>query len=215
MKEKRNTIAETIIIVLLVVLGLVAVWLTHSQDLYRTTSESVPTEATVEQTVVTTDTAPKETIEETQPVVDNPVEDVDNSVESTAPWYTEEELEILAIIIYQEAGSNACSDDTRRKVGSVFLNRVAHPKFPDTFKAVATAKKQYGKLYKTGIKWPARASKKSEAKAVQRAYRIAEELLVGGSILPENVVFQAPFKQGSGVYCYQDGTYFCYTGGKK
>jgi spore germination cell wall hydrolase CwlJ-like protein len=135
---------------------------------------------------------------------------IDTPVKEESP-YTEEQLEILAVVIYQEAGSNACSDDTRRKVGSVFINRVASTKFPNTFEEVATAERQYGRLYWTGIKWPDRAANEGEAEAVQRAYTIAEELLVNGSILPPNVVWQAEFIQGDGVYCAQDGFYFCYS----
>ena len=127
------------------------------------------------------------------------------------PTYTAEELNILAIIIYQEAGSDLCSDDTRRMVGSVFLNRVNHSSFPDTFEKVATGKRQYGTLYWTGIVWPDRAVNPGEAHAVERAYRIAEELLLGGSILPSNVIWQAEFPQGDGIYCQQDGIYFCYS----
>ena len=150
-----------------------------------------------------------EIVETQDNVVDNNVNDVNNSVYT--PAYTDEELEILAIIIYQEAGGNACSDDTRRKVGSVFLNRVNSPYFPDTFEEVATQKGQYGTLHKTGIQWPYRALNVQEADDVSRAFRIAEELLITGSILPDNVIWQAQFKQGDGVYCYQDKTYFCYS----
>lgn len=150
-----------------------------------------------------------ENVEDSQEIVNNPVNDVHNSVEE--PAYTEEQHEILAIIIYQEAGGDFCSDDTRRKVGSVFLNRVNSPLFPDTFEEVATAERQYGTLYWTGIKWPDRASNEQETHAVQRAYDIAEELLVDGSILPDNVIWQAEFPQGDGTYCCQDGIYFCYS----
>ena len=159
-------------------------------------------------------------MEKSQDNVNNSVDNVNNSV--TTPElkehkvieetnFTGEQLEILAIIIYQEAGGDKCSDDTRRKVGSVFLNRVNSPLFPDTFKEVATAKNQYGRLSKTGIKWPDRASNELEKHAVDRAYSIAEELLIGGSILPENVIWQSEFPQGDGTHCYQDGFYFCYS----
>ena len=160
-------------------------------------------------------------VNKTEPVVvEEPVlsvvEDSVEIVEEVEPveeeiLYSDEDLEILAIIIYQEAGGDACSDDTRRKVGSVFLNRVNSPLFPNTFEEVATAPRQYGALSKTGLKWPNRASKEVEAHAVQRAYDIAAELLIGGSILPETVIWQAAFTQGDGIYCYQDNTYFCYS----
>lgn len=157
---------------------------------------------------------PVETVEKFLESVDSPVNDVDNSIVVPIveePWYTEWQHEILAIIIYQEAGGDDCSDDTRRKVGSVFLNRVNSSQFPDTFEEVATGRKQYGTLYLTGIKWPDRASLPQEEHAVQRAYNIAEELLINGSILPDNVIWQAEFRQGDGVYCEQDGFYFCYS----
>lgn len=157
---------------------------------------------------------PQETPQVTIQPVEKPVETVDNSIEDevvTAPKFTDEQLEILAIIIYQEAGGDKCSDDTRIKVGSVFLNRVASPLFPNTFEEVATAERQYGTLYWTGIKWPERASYEQEAHAVERAYTLAEQLLIEGSMLPENVIWQAEFPQGDGTYCYQDGLYFCYS----
>ena len=146
-------------------------------------------------------------------VVDNSVETVEipTKKEEQVVSYTEEEHEILSIIIYQEAGGDAQSDDTRRKVGSVFLNRVNSSLFPNTFKEVATGRRQYGTLYITGIKWPDRASLQQEQRAVQRAKNIAKELLTHGSILPHNVIWQAEFKQGDGVYCYQDKIYFCYS----
>lgn len=125
--------------------------------------------------------------------------------------YTEDQLDILALIIYQEAGGDMYSDDTRLKVGSVFLNRVASDRFPDTFEEVAIQRLQYGLLYRTGIEWPSRAREPEESNAVLRAYDIAEKLLNSGSVLPANVIWQAEFPQGDGVYSYQDDMYFCYT----
>lgn len=154
---------------------------------------------------------PTSVTEPTMPTVDNSVETVHNYVQIEQPSYTQEELEILAIIIYQEAGADFCSDDTRRKVGSVFLNRVNSPLFPNTFLEVATQERQYGTLYWTGIKWPDRASSPLESHAVGRAYVIAEELLTYGSILPGNVIWQAEFAQGDGIHSYQNDIYFCYS----
>lgn len=126
------------------------------------------------------------------------------------PTYTQEELDILALIVYQEAGGDAVSDDTRRLVAQVFLNRVADDRFPDTFYDVATAERQYGKLHWTGIEWPDRASAESEKHAVDRAYEIAKEVLESGEpVCPATVVFQAEFIQGD-VYAHQDRMYFCH-----
>lgn len=123
--------------------------------------------------------------------------------------YTEEELELLALVIYQEAGSDTCSDDTRLKVGTVVMNRVADPRFPDTIRGVVLQRAQYGRLYWTGPKWPKRASRAAEAHAVARAYDCAEQVLRGYRALPADVVYQAEFVQGDGVVAQQDGFYFC------
>ena len=125
------------------------------------------------------------------------------------PEYSGEDLETLAIIIYQEAGGDDCSDETRLMVGTVVLNRVADNRYPDTIAEVATEYKQYGRLYWTGLKWPERASKAEEAHAVKRAYDCATQLLDGYRALPEDVIFQAEFAQGTEVVAKQDGFYFC------
>lgn len=131
--------------------------------------------------------------------------------ETTEEPYTQEELEILAIIIYQEAGGDYCADTTRQMIGEVFLNRVADSRFPDDFKSVATAKAQYGRLHWTGLIWPERASNPGETHAVQRAYECAEALLSGTAerLLPFDAVWQAEFEQGSETIIQQDGFYFC------
>ena len=146
--------------------------------------------------------------------VENIVETVEESLVHSDPapdkTYTDEELEILALIVYQEAGEDRVSDDTRRLVAQVFLNRVNDSRFPDSFYEVATAERQYGRLYWTGIVWPDRASSQVEAHAVERAYKIAQEVLESDEpVCPEGVIFQAEFVQGD-IYAEQDGLYFCF-----
>lgn len=118
-------------------------------------------------------------------------------------------VEMLACGIYQEAGGDACSDDTRRKVGDVMLNRVRDKRFPSTLEAVLTATGQYGRFSKTGIVWPERAGNPGEKHAVERAYRIAEELLSGqhSALYGAGYVWQAEFEQGSDGF-WLDGLYF-------
>ena len=146
--------------------------------------------------------------------VENIVETVEDSLVHSDPLpdktYTDEELDILALIVYQEAGGDRVSDDTRRLVAQVFLNRVNDSRFPDSFYEVATADRQYGRLYLTGIVWPDRASSPVEGPAVGRAYKIAQEVLESDEpICPEGVIFQAEFVQGD-IYAAQDGMYFCF-----
>ena len=123
--------------------------------------------------------------------------------------YSPEDLELLALVIYQEAGADTSSDDTRLKVGTVVLNRVADSRFPNTIHEVVTQRAQYGLLHWTGAVWPERVSLPGEADAVARAYDCAERLLQGERFLPGDVVWQAEFIQGTEVVAHQDGFYFC------
>lgn len=157
---------------------------------------------------VTEQTAPEAAVvEEIEPVVIE-IECVWVEPEKT---YSEADLEMLALVIYQEAGSDACTDDVRQMVGEVVLNRVADDRYPDTLDAVLTERAQYGLLHWTGLVWPERANYASEAHAVDRAYSIAEKLLSGSveRLLPEDTVFQAEFIQGTEVVAQHGGFYFC------
>lgn len=131
--------------------------------------------------------------------------------EEPARLYTDKDLELLALIIYQEAGGDAAGDDTRQMVGEVVLNRVADDRFPDTIEEVLLQPKQYGFTPETGIHWPARRVHELEAHAVERAYECAASLLSGEAerLLPADAIWQAGFTQGTEVLVYQDGIYFC------
>lgn len=125
------------------------------------------------------------------------------SLSTPSNSYSEKDLEILSHIICGEAQSY--SDELQLAVGSVFLNRVKDDRFPNTFEAVAFQKRQYacikdGNYYRT---------------PTEKNIANAKYLLENGSVLPENVVFQAEFKQGKGVYkTIEVGKrrkmYFCY-----
>ena len=121
----------------------------------------------------------------------------------------ETDTERLACAIYNEAGGDACSDDCRRYVGDVMLNRVEDSRFPDTLEGVLTAPGQYGRFSRTGIVWPERAGRAEEAHAVERAYRIADELLAGehSELYGQGYVWQAEFEQGKDGF-WLDGIYF-------
>lgn len=125
--------------------------------------------------------------------------------------YTESDLETLAIIIYQEAGSDSIPDEIREYVGCVVLNRVESDQFPNTIQDVATQKRQWGRLHWTGVKWPDRASNPGEAHAVERARATAKKLLESDTRpMPTNVVWCAEFPQGTGTWLHSNGIYFCY-----
>lgn len=115
------------------------------------------------------------------------------------------ELEMLACVIYQEAGGDGTCDECRRRVADVVLNRVADSRFPNTIYDVLTSKNQYGRFYYTGIVWPERASNAGEQHAVERAYRIAQEVLSGqhSDLYGKGYIWQATFVQGT------DNIYHC------
>lgn len=124
-----------------------------------------------------------------------------------AKAYTEAELEAVALVIYQEAGGDACTDETRIMVGNVVMNRVADSRFPNTIEEVLLQKAQYGRLHWTGLVWPERAA--NEPEAVERAYKCAEMVLNGEKLLPDDCIWQAEFVQGKEVVAHSDGFYFC------
>lgn len=114
--------------------------------------------------------------------------------------YTDEEIILLAHLIYAEAGSDWIDNETLYYVGSVVLNRVESDEFPDSISGVIFQDGQYQCVDNGSI----------NNEPTTRCYRIAEELLNYGSVLPSNVLFQAEFYQGSGVYDEKDGLKFCY-----
>lgn len=117
--------------------------------------------------------------------------------------YTEEDLMILAKVMYCEAGSYWITDEQQMMFGNVLLNRVASPEFPNTVREVAYQPGQYlPRLFNSYT-------------PDQRTINNARKLLEGYRCMPSSVVFQANFPQGSGTWkaVYFDHlgyTYFCY-----
>ena len=226
--ERLNTIIGTILAVLIVAAVVTFSIANAAKMESRMTEEttpatSAPTEPatlpaekeTAPETTGTTEPTKETTPTETEPPVatEPPTEPetqpTETDPEETAQTYTPEDLELLALVIYQEAGGNNYSDETRLMVGSVVMNRVKDNRFPNTIYDVLMQKGQYGLLHWTGPVWPATASHETEALAVERAYAIAERILLGERALPEDVLWQAEFVQGTEVVAFQDGNYFC------
>ena len=112
--------------------------------------------------------------------------------------YTEEDLYILAHAICGEG--QGYPDEEQLYIGSVILNRRAHGAYPNTIKEVVFQRGQYactrdGNYYRepTPANW-----------------RNAKWLLENGSILPASVVYQAGFRQGSGLYAQTRYHKYCY-----
>lgn len=187
--------------------GLVAIGLTLGNPAEPTHIDLMPPEPTHHTEATTMPSEPTETAASTEATAPQ-IEPVEATEPPTEPTYTAEELEMLALVIYQEAGADFCSDETRLRVGTVVMNRIADPRFPDTMYEVVTEERAYGELHWTGIVWPARASHKTEAHAVERAYAIAERILLGERVLPEDVIFQSEYIMGE-IVAQSNGLYFC------
>lgn len=97
-----------------------------------------------------------------------------------------EELDLLARLIRAEAGSDWCTDELQRAVGSVVLNRVNDSRFPNTIYEVIYAEGQYSTTWNGEIDKP----------YTDRTYANAKYLLENGVTIPTDVVWQANFKQG-------------------
>lgn len=139
-------------------------------------------------------------IQTTETVIETVTETVEPETEITESPIDENDLEMLAHLLNGEAGANWCTDEMIYYVGSVVLNRVESEYFPDTIEGVIFQKGQYAST------WDGNYDKEP----TQRCYEIAEDLLLNGSVLPKDVVYQAEFKQGSGVYKQVQNMYFCY-----
>lgn len=132
---------------------------------------------------------------------------------SASEWWSEDDVFCLAAVIYQEAGGDACSDETRRMVADVVLNRVFDNRFPNTIREVLEdapgGALQYGRFALTGVCFPAAADAECEQHAVERAFRIANEVLDGehSELFENGYIWQAEFAQGTDQI-WQDGVCF-------
>lgn len=110
-------------------------------------------------------------------------------------------LELMAHLINGEAGDQ--SDECQQAVGMVILNRIKDKDFLcTTIKEAIFAPRQYGCLDDGNFnKIP-----------TKQAYRNAKAVLTGNTIInvPKNVVYQAQFLQGSGLWRKIGTEYFCY-----
>lgn len=123
----------------------------------------------------------------------------------SAEWWVEQErLDIVARVVMGEAGN--CPWMHQVAVAAVVVNRVNSPYFPDTVREVVAAPGQYTTLYLTGFDQTSR-----------QCYEAAKKALDGESGVPEDVIWQAEFRQGTEVWWisnvntgwYASTTYFC------
>lgn len=147
-----------------------------------------------------------ETDEETEETIDPDIIVCDIVPDQSVIPYTEDDLDLLARLLTAEVGSSWIPDEIQLYVGSVVLNRMANEYFPDTLYDVIYQPGQYSPT------WNGRIDNTPDERTIENARKLLEE----GSVLPANVVFQANFKQGEGVYheyydeILETTTYFCY-----
>lgn len=175
-----------------------------TEPIIETTIVTEPTETTIPETEETEPPTTEPAIETTI-VTEPPTEETIPETEVTEHIEIDpKELEYLSIAIYCEAGSDRCCDDCRRRVANVILNRIVDDRFPDTMLGVLRQEAQYGTFGWTGVVWPDMSYRESEKKAVERARRIAEEVLSGqhSELYGQNYIWQAEFVQGyDWIYC--------------
>ena len=124
------------------------------------------------------------------------------------PEVYEDDIDLLARLITSEFGySNSYSTEDYERgcylTGSVVINRMKHLRYPNTLQEV---------IYQCDpiLQYQCTVNGQIERPYDEIAWEIAEELLLYGTDVDESVIYQANFKQGSGVYEQIGRTYFCY-----
>lgn len=115
-------------------------------------------------------------------------------------------IELLAQVMYHE---NYCNGETMMYyTGAVVMNRVHSKDFPNTIRGV---------LYQDHPRQYSTTHKFFTVKIPQNVYQLAIKVSKGTPDVPENVIYQAMFPQGSGTwkaiessYSKKDVEYFCY-----
>ena len=113
----------------------------------------------------------------------------------------EEDVSLLAEVIYHENWHTDKDHLAAYYTGAVVMNRVHSDEWPNTIYDVLYQKGQYSTTKKFyTVELPS------------ECYDMARDILINGTPdVPYNVVYQATFKQGSGLWIPPiNGEYFCY-----
>ena len=204
-----NKIKKLLIIISLIILILFSISINDGKNMNsKQPLKEIPIECTatpaLEEMLVM---EPEDEIIAYEEVAEVVAEDQPDMFSAPQTQYSDSDLMLLAKVIYAEAGSEFLSDEWKMCVGEVVLNRVASPEFPNTI---------YDVVYQQGQYQGARSGYIASLTPSERCIDIAKRLLNGERIMEPSVVFQANFKQGSGVYkaLYDSRlgwTYSCYS----
>ena len=129
---------------------------------------------------------------------------------STGEWFleypkvNEADVLLLAKVIYAEATEQPNLRELDRKyVGSVVINRLKDGYWGNSLSKVIYAPGQYACANPY--------NRKFNSYPPEECIKIAKQLLLGVSFgMPENVIFQAQFTQGSGIWKKVGVHYYCY-----
>ena len=132
--------------------------------------------------------------------------------------YSDEDIRILSTAVYHEAGTT--TEQLRQYVAQVVLNRLSDSRFPDTIKEIITQPGQYSTKYASPE--TTKAIQAKDAKNGTNYYATCKnsvkQAMMGQVGMPTNVLYQANFTQGKGVWksvhfdsgWYASTSYFCY-----
>lgn len=118
-----------------------------------------------------------------------------------ANGYTKADVDLLAEVIYWENWYTDAEKETAYWTGAVVMNRVKSDKFPNTIEEVLYQKNPI--QYST--------TKYFITKEIpEECYEMARNILAFGTPdVPEDVLYQATFKQGK-IWKQKNGEIFCY-----
>ena len=122
------------------------------------------------------------------------------SVAESRPAYTQEDINLLAEVIYHENWHTDSEHLAAYYTGAVVMNRVKSKNWPDTIEKVLYQRGQYS------------TTKYFFTKEIpEECYQMARDILLFGTPdVPETVIFQSTFRQGSGKWKVINGEWFCY-----
>lgn len=115
--------------------------------------------------------------------------------------YTQEDVNLLAEVIYWENWNTDAEKETAYWTGAVVMNRVHSDKFPNTIKEV---------LYQKNPTQYSTTKKFFTKELPKECYEMARNILLYGTDdVPKDVLFQATFPQGK-IWKQKNGEIFCF-----
>lgn len=121
-----------------------------------------------------------------------------------------EDLHNLALVNYMEAGEDNCCNLCRARICDIVLNRVSDERWADSIADVLMEYRQFSYLW-SGLEWPKRADELWEQHAIERAYMVAEDVLMGNhtDVYQQGYVwYQGINRTDDYIVCYDCGIYF-------